>query len=42
MEEVIIVNSTKELRKLLDSMPDNVVMDVLLGEEEQDGKEKCV
>ena len=41
MEE-IVVNSTKELAEFLESLPDDVVADVSVGEGEADGKEKCV
>lgn len=42
MEEVIELDSLEELRKLLSSVPDNVLVSVSFGEEDGDGKTECI
>lgn len=41
-EQVLELDSVEELKSVVSSIPDNVVVRVSFGEEEKDGQTKCI
>lgn len=41
-EQILELDSVEELKKLLSSVPDNVIVSVSFGEEEFDGQTECI
>lgn len=41
-EQVLVIDSLEELRNILSSVPEQVIVKVSFGEEDLDGKKECI